>query len=351
MRYVKIKGENGRVKECFFGFSDTTTTLLSVIVPFYNAEAYFRECLASLERECSHDPRLEVILVDDGSTDMSAAIAQESVQRLPEQMRLLRQTNQGPGRATNNGIYAARGKYIGFADSDDWIDRGMYTTMLDTAVGSEADIVICDFKKVFPDGTSRVFRYLDTGHKGIDPHTRPETLFSIGFSPWNKVVRRELFVQYDLFFPEGMNFQDVVVFVLMVSRVHRIVNTGQACYNYRVRKGSLIHSWNDSVYDIFRALDIIKQRIPIPFKEAMVYLALREILFYHLPRYCYRDNAEYDLYYARAVEYIKISFPDWKRNRYLQNASRWQRVYVHMLLQGKRFPVCLLASLKKLWHY
>lgn len=333
------------------GCSGMTAPLLSVIVPFYNTEAYFWECLASLERECRDDPRLEVVLVDDGSTDDSAAIAMEFAQRLPEQIRLLRQTNQGQSRATNHGIHAARGLYIGFADSDDWIDPGMYTNMLDAVIESKADMAICDFKKVFSDGTSRIFRYLHTGTEGIDPHEHPEALFSIGFSPWNKVVRRKLFDQYELFFPEGMNYQDVVVFVLMASHVHRIVNTGQACYNYRVREGSLIHSWNEHVYDIFKALDIIKERLSTPFQEALVYLAVRELLFYHLPRYCHRGKDEYGVYHTRAVDYIRANFPDWRTNRYLLNASRWQRVYVHTLLLGMRFPVCVLASLKKLRHY
>ena len=95
-----------------------TAPLLSVIVPFHNTEAYFRQCLASLYAECANDPRIEIILIDDGSTDGSAAIAREFAGRLPRQIRIITQRNQGQSIATNRGIKAAEGTFVGFADSD-----------------------------------------------------------------------------------------------------------------------------------------------------------------------------------------------------------------------------------------
>lgn len=327
-----------------------TVPLLSVVVPFYNTEAYFRECLSSLYNECRWDARIEIILVDDGSTDGSAAIAAEYAQRLPERIHVVTQKNQGQSLATNNGIKMAQGTYIGFADSDDWVDPGMYTAMLDTALRSDADMVICNFKKVFADGTSKPIRYIDTGPEGLDPQVRHDVVFSIGFSPWNKLVRRDLFAQDDLLFPEGMLFQDLVVFVLMASRVHRIVNTGQASYNYRIREGSLIHSWNDSVYDVFRAFDMLRDRLAPPFGDALVYLAFRELLFLNLPRYFRRSDADFDTYFTHVLTYIRSSFPGWRSNRYLAEAPRWRRWYILAVLQGRKWPVTVLAFLKKRLH-
>ena len=327
-----------------------STPLLSVVVPFYNTEAYFRECLVSLYRECRRDTRIEVILVDDGSTDGSAAIATEYARRLPERIRILTQKNLGQSQATNNGIKAAKGRYIGFADSDDWIDEGMYTTMLDAAIDSHADMVICDFRKHFPNGSSSVFRYIETGTKGLDPHKRPEVIFSIGFSPWNKLVRRDLFAQYNLFFPDNMIFQDLVVFVLMASKVHCIVNTGQAAYHYRIREGSLIHSWDDKVYDIFKALDILRTRLPVSSQDALIRLAIWELVFSSLTRYIGRADERFSTYHEAVVKYVQAYFPGWQTSRYLMTLPRWRRWYIRAVMRGWTWPVKLLSFLKRLMH-
>ena len=114
---------------------------ISVIVPVYNVEPYVRECIESI---CGQTYRhLEIILVDDGSTDQSGAICDEYA-RKDSRVQIVHQKNGGLSAARNTGIAMATGEYISLIDSDDFIGRQMLERMLAAAKASHADIVICD---------------------------------------------------------------------------------------------------------------------------------------------------------------------------------------------------------------
>lgn len=107
---------------------------VSVIVPVYNTEKYLEECIRSLTEQTLFS--LELIFVDDGSTDASPKILERYRARDPEHIRVITQKNAGQGKARNVGLAAATGEYVGFVDSDDYVDRRMYAAMY-TRAGSE----------------------------------------------------------------------------------------------------------------------------------------------------------------------------------------------------------------------
>ena len=113
---------------------------LSVIVPVYNTEKYLRECINSILAQTFTD--FELILVNDGSTDGSGAICDEYADKDPR-IRVIHQQNGGITVARKSGVRAARGEYVTFVDSDDWIDQEMYATMLDCRQEAAPDVVIC----------------------------------------------------------------------------------------------------------------------------------------------------------------------------------------------------------------
>ena len=119
---------------------------LSIIVPVYNVRAYLPACLDSLVNQTLDN--YEVILVDDGSSDGSAEIIKDYCERYPELIRSIRVENGGQGRARNFAIEMARGDYLGFVDSDDWITADMYEKLYNTAVRENADVVVCDFGEI-----------------------------------------------------------------------------------------------------------------------------------------------------------------------------------------------------------
>ena len=121
---------------------------LSVIVPVYNVERYLKRCVDSLLAQTEEN--LEIILVDDGSTDRSGALCDEYAQR-ESRIRVHHKENGGLTSAWKAGMELAQGNYVGFVDSDDWIDKEMYERMLKMAQREDADMVVCGLVFDFED--------------------------------------------------------------------------------------------------------------------------------------------------------------------------------------------------------
>lgn len=113
---------------------------ISVIIPIYNAEEYMNKCISSVVNQSYGN--LEIILIDDGSTDNSSEIC-DRWKKIDSRISVLHKKNEGPGVARNIGIEMARGEYITFVDSDDWVESLMYENMLKAAMKHKCDIVGC----------------------------------------------------------------------------------------------------------------------------------------------------------------------------------------------------------------
>lgn len=121
-------------------------TSVSIIVPVYNAEKYLDRCINSLLNQ--DYPDIEIVLVNDGSTDDSPAICSDFVARFPEKIRLINQQNQGASIARKNGIEASRGEYLMFADSDDFVSEKYVSALYGALIESNAEIALCPVKRI-----------------------------------------------------------------------------------------------------------------------------------------------------------------------------------------------------------
>ncbi|MGN0235013.1 MAG: glycosyltransferase family 2 protein [Paludibacteraceae bacterium] len=166
---------------------------VSVIVPVYNTATYLSRCIESLVNQAYSD--IQIILIDDGSTDHSGAIADEWRTKDPR-VEVYYQTNQGQSAARNVGLQHARGKYIAFVDADDYIDNDYLSTMLAEARRHAVDCVQTGYRRVQQNGETI---------KAYSPkHFYQYT------SPCMRLYRREFIEQHYLRFPEGMIYEDVV---------------------------------------------------------------------------------------------------------------------------------------------
>mgnify|MGYP005781662729 CR=1 FL=1 len=120
---------------------------VSVIVPVYNVEQYLEKCLDSLVRQTLNE--IEIIVVDDGSQDNSRKIAEAFREKYPNKVYFFYKENEGLGEARNFGLDYAKGEYIGFVDSDDWVDEKTFQAMYETARNEDADVVVCDFISIY----------------------------------------------------------------------------------------------------------------------------------------------------------------------------------------------------------
>ena len=209
--------------------------MISVIVPIYNVEPYLRQCLDSILAQTYND--IEIILVDDGSTDGCPAICDE-YQEKDDRIVVFHTENRGLSAARNLGIDNAHGEWLMFVDSDDWVEPVFCELPLQMALEERADLVIFGLI-VFDE--SGVITIKEIGHKGIIP---AQTAIDFGKNAaWNKLYRITLFdgIRY----PEGMFFEDVATTHRLIYRAEQIAAMDIVLYHYRKRERS-ISSRNDS---------------------------------------------------------------------------------------------------------
>lgn len=186
---------------------------ISVIVPIYNAEEYLARCIESLIHQtyCA----LQIILINDGSTDNSLAIAEHYAAQ-DKRIEVYSQSNQGQAAARNNGLQYATGEYISFVDADDYLELDIYQTLLVHC--NQQDIIHFGFHRVTTDGTPLYTR--QPKH-----HYRYTT-------PWTRLIRRQWLMDKGITFPKGMYYEDVVFTMDMWLQKPSQVIVPYVGYNY-----------------------------------------------------------------------------------------------------------------------
>jgi CDP-glycerol glycerophosphotransferase len=187
---------------------------ISVVVPFYNNEDLLGDCLASIAAQTCTD--LQVIMVDDGSTDGSAAIARSRAAADPR-FTLVSVPNGGPGSARNHGVAAASGEFLAFVDADDMLPPDAYETLLPVLQQSGSDFVSGAVRRLSADGlrpSGLHSRAIKARRLGTQISRTPELFYDI--SVWNKLFRRSFWDAAGLAFPEGMLWEDLVA----MTRAH-----------------------------------------------------------------------------------------------------------------------------------
>lgn len=216
---------------------------LSIIVPVYNAEEFLENCLISLHNQTIKD--IEIILVDDGSTDKSLEIC-NSFAMLDARIKVLEQENSGQSVARNRALEMASGEFITFTDSDDWVDEDFYEKLLDAAIRYKADIacgsVIREKKSA---GKIRI-NYNDErvyikAQEKIDAAGVPNMCYV-----WNKVYRAEFLKSMNLRFVNGMVFEDTDFVTRAVYFSNKIVTVPNTYYHYWTNENSTVRTMRSS---------------------------------------------------------------------------------------------------------
>lgn len=246
--------------------------IISVIVPVYNVEEYLRECIESIIIQIYSN--LEIILVDDGSTDNSGIICDEYAE-IDYRIRVIHKQNGGLSSARNIGIQSASGEYIGFVDSDDIIDQDMFSEMISAAKNYNADIVICGIQ-YFKESVLDTLPCVHSSHVvAASGNKRFEFIIDpngMGDFAVNKIYRKNLFLS-GILFPEDHIFEDIFTSYKLFSKAKKVVCLNEDYYYYRLRSGSVSHSvkYNPKMIDIVvstkEQLEFIKQIAPeyLPF--------------------------------------------------------------------------------------
>ncbi len=290
---------------------DSENPLVSVVVPVYNTEQYLEECIESLIHQTLTN--IEMIFVDDGSTDRSLEIL-KNYEKADSRVHVLTQHNQYAGVARNNGMDHATGKYIIFLDSDDFFDLSMLEKMYQDAEDSGAEITVCGFyhydnqaKAVidtFVSNKSETYRLEEYG-SDIFKKLRPE--------PWNKLYLRDFIIENDLRFQSLKNTNDVFFTRISIVLANQIRVLNEACMYYRVNNtNSLQGTFDKTSYCFGEAIKAVKDELITRKKftgnivDAFYWEAASIMRYYHGKTQSHISEMHLFEYCKGIIEYIRI---------------------------------------------
>ena len=208
--------------------SATSNHLVSIIVPVYKAENYLSRCVNSILKQTFFD--FELIFIDDGSPDKSGNLCDEFAKK-DSRIRVVHQTNQGVSAARQRGLDTATGEYVIHADPDDWVEPDWLETLYYEAERTKADMVMCDFERVYSDKTI----YYSQKPTSLKNEDILEDLISerIWGPCWNKLVRRDCFLKYNICFNPEMNlWEDLYVNCLLLTKGIKVSYVERTLYHY-----------------------------------------------------------------------------------------------------------------------
>ena len=297
---------------------------VSVIVPIYNVEGYIEKCLETLVNQTLDD--IEIILVNDGSKDNSALIAKKYLEKYPEKIVYLEKENGGLSDARNYGMPYAKGEYIAFLDSDDYVEKDMYEKMYEIAKKENSDMVECDFYWEYPDKKKEDIGKIYSG--------KNEMLEKIRVVAWNKLIKREILEKTKIQFPKGYRYEDVEFTYKLIPYLEKVSFLKKPCIHYMQRQGSISNTQNERTKEIF---DVLEHVIDY-YKQNNFYEKYKNELEYVYIRYAFcssllrivkiEDENIQEQLLQTTWENVNTKFPNWKKNPILKKNTSLKDLYL-----------------------
>jgi len=240
---------------------------ISVILPVYNVAQYLRQCLDSIINQSLKE--LEIICVNDGSTDNSALILEEYAAK-DKRFIIINQENCGQGVARNKGLEIASGEYVAFVDPDDWIDLSTFEAAYDMISRNNADILSYDFKeykeafgrykkKCFADELKKVYNIdIKNGQIYNNNLLKGHKLTAVQLYVWNKLYSREFINRHCIRFAENKFAEDHIFSIAAFLNANSICYLSRFLYYYRTRKTNNKKCFSDDNFCIFENIDLLK---------------------------------------------------------------------------------------------
>ncbi len=289
---------------------------LSVIVPCYNVSTYVGKCLDSIIDNNIDD--MEIIAINDGSTDNTLSILKTYKKKYPKLIKIIDEENSGLSMARNAGLKVAKGEYISFIDSDDYIEKDMYKTMLKKANHS-FDIVICGVNMVYPSYTKKISSGLNGDILNMES---AKTIMNNWFTAiWNKIFKKEILNNIE--FKKGIWYEDVEFLYRLLPKITTVGVVDGYYYNYIQRMDSITYTYNHKLYDLIDNFDGILEY----YQKNNLYHNYKDELEYGYVRYLYgtfikrlakmKNKKEFKKGYKIVKQKVKTHFPKYQKNKYL----------------------------------
>lgn len=297
---------------------------VSVIVPVYNVEKYLERCLNSLVNQTLEN--IEIIIVNDGTKDNSEEIIKKFMEKYPQKIVYLKKENGGLSDARNYGIPYAKGEYIAFLDSDDYVEKDIYKEMYELAKKENSDMVECDFLWKYP---NKVREDIGQVYKG-----KKEMLEKVRVVAWNKLIRKSILEKTQIQFPKGLRYEDVEFTYKLIPHLNKVSFLKKPYIHYIQRENSIINVQNERTKEIFTVLDNVidyykENNFYDEYKDELEYIYARYLLCSSLLRMVKIQNKETRKNMLKITwENLNTKFPNWKNNKILKRNKTLKDKYM-----------------------
>lgn len=293
---------------------------LSIIVPVYNVALYIRECIDSIINQTY--PDIEIIIVDDGSTDESPEIV-DNLARIDDRIKVIHQKNKGLPGARNTGLSIAEGEYVGFIDSDDRIKPNMYEVLIDNIQKHDADLSVCNFLRFSKSSSVISHRYRDNvvTYDNLNSCVFYDMIID---SSCNKLYKLDIIRKNKIFFEDKsiVPQEDFYFLIKYFAHINKVSTVSDPLYEYRIRKSSITNSNqpDDFIQGSIRIVDKVNE--------------------YHKSKNINRDTKEFELY-------LFVNMMQSCINNINQNTPKLIAYIVNFFSSQQKYEQAILQYLKR----
>lgn len=288
--------------------------VVSVIIPVYNGENYIERCLNSILNQTYTD--LEILIINDGSTDRTEDIINRYIED-GKNVRCIYQKNQGVSIARNLGLKHAKGEYVSFVDSDDFVESTFIEKMYKSAKNNNSDMVVCGHVRYYADNLKKneVLNYKNENKSIYTQYESINLLLNLSVKGylWDKLFKREKLIENNFFLEPNRYIEDWFPTFKYVCEINNITFVNEALYYYVQRDSSALHTINsklleDYVYSVKKIKKYLKENKIKYSKKSMQVFECET--FYSIIRYFYIiENNKYEHkfeIYKKLREYINL---------------------------------------------
>lgn len=293
---------------------------LSIVAAVYNLEQYLPRCLDALVNQTLQE--IEILCVDDGSTDLAPQIIDEYAKKYPEKIKAFHKPNGGEFTTRNYGLERAQGEYVTFVDTDDWVEPNWAEKLYQAAKGNDADLAVCGFERIDLETNQVVGKdMIGYGNCVKEVSGKDDFMLFINPAPWNKIYKREKIK--DLRFLDFRGFNDMIFLASSYTKINKVAYVPEVLYHYYLRYDSQIHTVNQQDVENFKKYLLELKALYIKTNQ---YEEMKNILdllaFLHLGisvmyRASYDKQIEMKKMMEQTIQYLDENFSTWRKNPFL----------------------------------
>lgn len=304
---------------------------ISIIVPVYNVEKYVVKCIDSIKNQSFQD--YECLIVDDGSTDNSVSLVKRIIKN-DNRFIILTKKNGGLSDARNYGLKYTKGEYVCFVDSDDYIDKDMLKLTYEKAKQYKSDIVCFDLYYVF-DYENKISKGAEFDE--VSSFKENKGIIFNNNSANNKLYKREFLNNKQ--FIKDMWYEDMAVIPVWIAEANNMSYVNKPLYYYVQRDGSISHSANPKIFDIYTAIDMVKKKLNLTSYDVrglyfhnclvMTVLRIKEI----------SDKQTRINYYKQNIDRLNKEYPNWYNDLKCEKGFNFKQKIIFRLLKNEKYKL------------